>query len=131
MTGQKTIKPQTLFAATAFVISLANFLFFKSDISIHLYDTYYVFSQKFFAQLLSLICIACFAIYFAYARFFWPLGYAHYVLTVIPLFILILKPTEDIQTLTLVALTVSVLFALGQIVLVLNIILTRRSEIKD
>ncbi|WP_159476182.1 hypothetical protein [Dyadobacter sp. 3J3] len=134
MKEKKIIRPQTLFAASAFFISLANFLFFKSDISIHLYDTYYVFSQKFFAQFLSLICIACFVIYFAYAWFAWPLrnplGYAHFVLTVIPLLILIFKPTEDIQTLTLVALIAFVLLVLGQIVLVLNIILTRRSEMK-
>ncbi|GLU56538.1 hypothetical protein [Dyadobacter frigoris] len=135
MKEQKFIKPQTLFVATAFLISLANFLFFKSDISIHLYDTYYVFSQKFFAQLLSLICIACFAIYFACARFAWslqnPLGYVHYVLTVIPLLIFVLKPSEDIQTVTLMAIIAAGLWVFGQIVLVVNIIRTRRAEIQD
>ena len=131
----KTLKPQTLFIATAFLVSLSNYLFFKSDISIQLYDTYYVFSQKFFAQLLSLICIACFAIYFVYERFVWslqnPLGYLHYVLTVIPLLSLILKPSEDYQTLALIAVVAAGLLVLGQIVLVINIFRTRRAEIGD
>lgn len=135
MEDSKKIKPQTLFIATAFLISLANYLFFKSDISIQLYDTYYVFSQKFFAELLSLICIGCFAIYYACSRFSSPLqdplGYAHYALTVIPLLILVLKPSEDYQTLALIAVIAAGLLILGQIVLVANIIRTRREEKQD
>lgn len=135
MEENKKIKPQTLFIATAFLVSLANYLFFKSDISIQLYDTYYVFSQKFFAELLSLICIACFAIYYCYAKFAWPLhdplGYLHYFLTVIPLLIFIMKPTEDYQTLALIATIAAGLLILGQIVLVLNIIRTKRAVIQD
>lgn len=131
----KMIKPQTLFIATAFLISLANYLYFKSDISIQLYDTYYVLSQKFFAELLSLICIACFAIYYAYEKFVWslrnPLGYVHYLLTVIPFLIFILKPSENYQTLALIATVAIGLLILGQIVLVVNIIRTRRSENQD
>lgn len=134
MKEQKIIKPQTLFIATAFLVSLANFLYFKSEISIQLYDTYYVISQKFFAQLLSLICIACFAIYYVYDRFVWPLqnplGYAHYFLTVIPLLILILKPSEDYQKLALIAVIAASLLVIGQIVLLVNIIRTKRAVIK-
>lgn len=134
MEENKKIKPQTLFIATAFLVSLANYLFFKSDISIQLYDTYYVFSQRFFAELLSLICIACFAIYYAYSRFAWPLhdplGYVHYALTVIPLLTFIVKPSEDYQTLALIAIIAAGLLVFGQIVLVVNIIRTRRAEIR-
>lgn len=132
MKEQKSIKPQTLFIATAFVIALVNFLYLKSDISFQLYDTFYVISQKFFAQLLSLICIACFAIYYAYDRFVWPLqnrlAYVHYFLTVIPILILLLKPSDDYQTLALIAIIAAGILILGQIVLIVNIIRTRRME---
>ncbi|MFC6192662.1 hypothetical protein ACFP1I_13695 [Dyadobacter subterraneus] len=129
------IKPQTLFIATAFLVSLANFLFLKSEIDIQLYDTYYVISQQFFAQLLSLICIACFTLYFIYARFIVPLqnplGYIHYILTVIPVLILVLKPSDDMQTMTLIAIIAAGLLVLGQIFMIVNIVRTRRSETED
>ncbi|MCF0059247.1 hypothetical protein [Dyadobacter sp. CY356] len=135
MKEQKRIKPQTLFVVTAFLVSLANFLFFKSDISIQLYDTYYVISQKFVAQLLSMICIACFTIYYVFDKFIWPLqnplGYVHYSLTVIPLLILLVKPIEDIQVITLLAIVAAGLLLLAQIVLIVNIIRTKRAQIQN
>jgi hypothetical protein len=125
---QRSFETRTLFIFTAFVISILNLLYFKSTLEIQLYDTYYILSQHAAAQLLSLVCIVFFVIYFAFSGKGKPLrrnlGLVHYALTIIPAFLCLLKPSQDIETLTQIALLVMVLIVLGQAFLFANIFIT-------
>ena len=124
-------KIQTLFIVTAFLITLTNILFLKSTIDIQFYDTYYVVPQKLLGQIFSLICILNFVVYFAFARFNKPLGMSHYILTVFPVLALLLKLTDDMNALTMLAVIAAFLFISAYVILLVNIYQTLRTSDKQ
>ena len=128
-------KIQTLFIVTAFLITLINILFLKYTIDIQFYDTYYVVPQKLLGQIFSLICILNFVVYFAFARFNKPLqkplGMSHYILTVFPVLALLLKLTDDMNALTMLAVIAAILFITAHVILLVNIYQTLRTSDKQ
>lgn len=118
-------KIQTLFIVTAFLISVCNYLYLGATVDIQLNDTYYVITEKFVAESIALVCILHYVVYAGFARYNKPLsvklGLIHYVLTVLPVPLLLLNPVGDIRMVTLWAMTVLLCFAAGQVMLLINI----------
>ncbi len=133
----------TLFALTGLLVLILGLLFFRSSASIAVHDTYIIISQTYLVFGLAFLMFLISYIYFFFRKHARALrnrlGQIHFVTTTIPLVVMIFPPTElfrpdryaadskpfnnDFDMNSFLA-GVGIVFILGQVLFIINIILT-------